>query len=219
MTLIFEELYTCPNCQAIFQSKTLGSYDTFGLNYSDLYVASEREPQPVVYLINICPKCGFSAYTMDFRMNSIDMDYVDQAIQETETFSGKKATDFGAGEGYLVIAHYLRNEPVNRRTSVLLQASYAYRESKETELLKKTRELILDYIKEVIEKEAFDENPKEMYLYLAGELNRLLGKEETSLEFFKQALELTDKKSILSRVIEHQLKNPSEILPLGILKG
>ena len=78
---------------------------------------------------------------------------------------------------------------------------------------------LYDYIKKVLEKEAFDENPKEMYLYLAGELNRLLGKEKTSLEYFKQALELVEKRSILSRVIEHQLTNPAEILPLGILKG
>jgi len=210
-----DQLFTCPNCEVIFQSKVAGSYDTFGKKYSDFYVGSGSDPQPILHLNNICPKCGFAAYTIDFKVFSIDLDIVKKAIKETEKFSGRKATKFNAGDGFIVISKYLDIE-ISKESLifVLLQANYAYRELCDQKL-DESRTLTLVKVEDVIKKQEFKENPEELYLYLAGELHRLLGNNEKSLEYFKEALEKTDRNSRISKLTQQQLTKPSEVIPEG----
>jgi len=218
MTLLMDRLFTCPNCEVVFQSKVAGSYDTFGKKYSDFYVGSGSEPQPILHLNNICPKCGFAAYTIDFKVFSIDLDIVKKAIKETEKFSGRKATEFNAGDGFIVISKYLGNKvSVESLVFLLLQATYAYRELGDPKL-DDSRTLTLKIVEEVIEKQKFAENPEELYLYLAGELYRLLGNNEKSLKYFKEALEKADRNSRISKITQQQLTKPSEILPESLFK-
>ena len=218
MTMLMDQLFTCPNCEVIFQSKVAATYNTFGKKYSDFYVGSSTEPQPILHLNNICPKCGFAAYTIDFKVFSIDLDIVKKAIKETEIFSGRKATEFNAGDGYIVISKYLENE-ISKESLVfvLLQANYAYRELADKKL-KDSRELTLKTVENVLEKHLYTENPVELFLYLAGELHRLLGNTEKSLIYFKKALEKADKQSRISKITQQQLTKPSEILPDNFFK-
>jgi uncharacterized protein (DUF2225 family) len=215
MTMLMDQLFTCPNCEVIFQSKVAGSYDTFGRKYSDFYVGSSSDPQPILHLNNICPKCGFAAYTIDFKVFSIDLDIVKNAIIETEKFSGRKATEFNAGDGFILISKYLENE-ISKESLVfvLLQANYAYRELVDQKL-DESRKLTLETVESVLEKELYKENPVELFLYLAGELNRLLGNNEMSLKYFKEALEKAEKTSRISKITQQQLTKPSEIIPEG----
>lgn len=215
MTLLMDQLFTCPNCEVIFQSKVAGSYDTFGKKYSDFYVGSGSEPQAILHLNNICPKCGFAAYTIDFKVFSIDLDIVKKAIKETEKFSGRKATEFNAGDGFIVISKYLDIE-ISKESLIfiLLQANYAYRELG-NQKLDESRTLTLEIVEDVIKKQEFKENPEELYLYLAGELHRLLGNNEKSLEYFKEALEKADRNSRISKLTQQQLTKPSEVIPEG----
>lgn len=218
MTLLMDRLFTCPNCEVIFQSKVASSYDTFGKKYSDFYVGSGSEPQPILHLNNICPKCGFAAYTIDFKVFSIDLDIVKKAIKETEKFSGRKATEFNAGDGFIVISKYLgKKVSVESLVFLLLQATYAYRELGDPKL-DESRTLTLEIVEDVIKKQKFAENPEELYLYLAGELYRLLGNNEKSLKYFKEALEKADRKSRISKITQQQLTKPSEILPESLFK-
>ena len=212
MPLYEDELFTCPNCKAIFQSKIAASYDTFGDYYSDLYKASEEDPQPVLHLINICPKCGFTAFTQDFKAFDLDLKGVKKAIKSVEKTTGKPANEFNAGDGYLQIAEYLTTISVEQRAFIIMQASYAYRILGDKNL-DKARELILEIIEKIMTTKSFTMTTEDMYLYLAGELHRLLGHEEDSLKCFKAAIEKSDKNSVVSRLTEHQLKNPSEIIP------
>jgi len=215
MTLLMDQLFTCPNCGVIFQSKVAGSYDTFGKKYSDFYVGSGSEPQPILHLNNICPKCGFTAYTIDFKIFSIDLEVVQKAIKKAEKFSGRKATEFNAGDGFIVISKYLGYE-ISKESLifVLLQANYAYRELGDQKL-DESRTLTLEILEDVIKMQKFKENPEELYLYLAGELHRLLGNNEKSLEYFKEALEKADKNSRISKITQQQLTKPSKVLPEG----
>ncbi|MBK5113635.1 MAG: DUF2225 domain-containing protein [Candidatus Heimdallarchaeota archaeon] len=215
MTMLMDQLFTCPNCEVIFQSKVAGSYDTFGRKYSDFYVGSSSDPQPILHLNNICPKCGFAAYTIDFKVFSIDLDIVKNAIIETEKFSGRKATEFNAGDGFILISKYLENE-ISKESLVfvLLQANYAYREL-DDQKLDESRKLTLETVESVLEKELYKENPVELFLYLAGELNRLLDNNEMSLKYFKEALEKAEKTSRISKITQQQLTKPSEIIPEG----
>ncbi len=219
MTMLMDQLFTCPNCEVIFQSKVAATYNTFGKKYSDFYIGSNTEPQPILHLNNICPKCGFAAYTIDFKVFSIDLDIVKNAIKETENFSGRKATEFNAGDGYIVISKYLENE-ISKESLVfvLLQANYAYRELAD-EKLQASRELTLNVVEEVLKQQLFKENPEELFLYLAGELYRLIGNNEKSLDYFKKALEKADKQSRISKIIQLQLTKPSEILPDELFKN
>jgi len=169
-------------------------------------------------LNNICPKCGFAAYTIDFKVFSIDLDFVKKAIKKTEKFSGRKATEFNAGDGFIVISKYLGNE-ISKESLVfvLLQASYAYRELGDQKL-DDSRILTLKIVEDVIEKQKFVENPEELYLYLAGEIHRLLGNNEKSLKYFKEALEKADRNSRISKITQQQLTKPSEIIPEGFFE-
>lgn len=216
--MLLDQLFTCPNCEVIFQSKVAGSYNTFGKKYSDFYVGSSSEPQPILHLNNICPKCGFAAYTIDFKVFSIDLDIVKKAIKEAEKFSGRKATEFNAGDGYIVIAKYLVSQ-ISKESLifVFLQAIYAYRELGDQKL-EESRKLALETVEEVLEKELYKENPVELYLYLAGELHRLLGNNEKSLKYFKEALEKAEKTSRISKITQQQLTKPSEVLPEELFK-
>ena len=215
MPLLYEELFTCPNCKVIFQSKVLGGYNTFGESYSDLYVGSDDEPQPILHLINQCPKCGFTAFTIDFKTFNQDMEIVRQAIKKVIEFTGKRPTQFNVGDGYLVIANYSNNVSLEQKIFTFMQASYAYRILEDSNL-NKTRQLILEKIKIILERKLFDVNPEELYLYLMGELNRLIGNEKESLDYFKQALDKAEKNSFVSRVTIHQLETPQEIIPKEI---
>ena len=100
---------------------------------------------------------------------------------------------------------------------LLLQATYAYRELGDPKL-DDSRTLTLKIVEEVIEKQKFAENPEELYLYLAGELYRLLGNNEKSLKYFKEALEKADRNSRISKITQQQLTKPSEILPESLFK-
>ena len=195
MPLYSGELFTCPNCEAIFQSKIAQSYDTFGNYYSDLYKASAEDPQPVLHLINICPKCGFAAFTQDFKVFDLDLKDVRKAINDIEKITGKPANEFNAGDGYLVITEYLSTISIEQRAFIMMQASYAYRILSDKNLAK-AREMTLKTIEQILATKMFMTTSEDMYLYLAGELNRLLGKEDESLKYFKQALEKADKNSI-----------------------
>ncbi|MGC9779874.1 MAG: DUF2225 domain-containing protein [Candidatus Heimdallarchaeota archaeon] len=217
MPLLLDELFTCPNCSVVFQSKIVGSYDTFGKNYSDLYIASQEDPQPVLHLINICPKCGFAAYSLDFRFFDISLDLVKESIKKTEDYTGRKATEFNVGDGYLLIAEYLVNKSLEQRTSSRLQACYAYRELKDKNL-DKTRKLVLKSIEEILHSKTFNQNPEEVYLYLAGEINRLLGNNLESLEYFELALNKATKNSVVSKLTQHQLTRPREEIPKDIVR-
>ena len=166
----------------------------------------------------ICPKCGFAAYTIDFKVFSIDLDIVKKAIKEAEKFSGRIATEFNAGDGYIVIAKYLKSQ-ISKESLifVFLQAIYAYRELGDQKL-DESRKLTLKTVEEVLDKELYKENPEELYLYLAGELHRLLGNNEKSLKYFKEALEKAEKTSRISKITQQQLTKPSEILPEELFK-
>ncbi|MHA1433419.1 MAG: DUF2225 domain-containing protein [Candidatus Heimdallarchaeota archaeon] len=212
MPLYKDELFTCPNCEAIFQSKIVESYDTFGDYYSDLYKASEEDPQSVLHLINVCPKCGFAAFTQDFKVFDVDIEDVRKSISTIEKITEKPANEFNAGDGYLQIADYLTTISIEQRAFIKMQASYAYR-ILDDKNLNKARELTLETIEQILATKMFMVTSEDMYLYLAGELHRLLGNEDESLKYFKLALEKSDKKSIVSRLTEHQLKTPMEIVP------
>lgn len=216
MPLYADELFTCPNCKAIFQSKVAQSYDTFGNYYSDLYKASEEDPQPVLHLINICPKCGFAAFTQDFKVFDFDLEDVEKAITTVEKITGKPATEFNAGDGYLEITEYLSTISIEQRAFIKMQASYAYRILGDKNLVK-ARELTLATIEQILTTKMFMTTTEDMYLYLAGEMHRLLGNESESLKYFKLAIEKADKNSIVSRLTEHQLKTPMEIVPKELL--
>ncbi len=212
MPLYEDQLFTCPNCKAIFQSKIAATYDTFGAYYSDLFKASEEDPQPVLHLTNICPKCGLCAFTQDFKVFDIDLEDVQKAISKIEKLTGKPANEFNAGDGYLQIAEYLSTISIEQRAFIKMQATYAYRILEDMNL-DKARELTLKAIEQILETKMFMTTSEDMYLYLAGELNRLLGNEGESLKYFKLAIEKSDRTSVVSRLTEHQLKTPKEIIP------
>ncbi|MBN1328271.1 MAG: DUF2225 domain-containing protein [Candidatus Heimdallarchaeota archaeon] len=212
MPLLYDELFTCPNCETIFQSKVLGCYNTFGVRYSDLYIASEDSPQPILFQNNICPKCGFSAFSIEFRIFDIDMEIVRKAITKVENFTGKNAIDFNAGDGFLEIAEYMGRVSLETRISITLQAVYAYRELADINL-EKTQRYLLNLIEQNLAQKTFNENPEELYLYLAGEFNRLLKKDSESLKYFKEAITKAPKNSFISRITQYQLSTPNEIIP------
>ncbi|NHK30617.1 MAG: DUF2225 domain-containing protein [Asgard group archaeon] len=216
MPLLFDELFTCPNCETIFQSKVLGSYNTFGNHYSDFYIGSEENPQPILYQLSICPKCGFAAYPMDYRTFSIELKNVQKALIETSNFVNKKGSEFNAGDGFILLIEYSTYLNLEDKIFLMLQATYAYRELKDNNLIK-TRLKIISMLEQLIEKNQYERQTKEFYLYLLGELYRLVENIEKSLLYFKQALEISNKKSLISKLVEHQLKNPSDILPKGFL--
>ncbi|MFW9922351.1 MAG: DUF2225 domain-containing protein [Candidatus Thorarchaeota archaeon] len=218
MTLLLEELFTCPNCKVVFQAKVAASYDTFGNHYSDLYFASGKDPQPILYLIHICPKCGFAAYTIYFKSFEISLDLVKDAINKIEAILQKKPSQFNPGDGYLEIAEYISNY-ISKEQKVFsqLHACYAYRELQDNNL-KLARELTLKTIKEVLLESKFQAENEEYYLYLAGELNRLLGKNRESLEYFELASKIVKKGTLVYKLVTHQLVNPSNILPKEIFR-
>jgi hypothetical protein len=99
-----------------------------------------------------------------------------------------------------------------------MQASYAYRILADKNL-DTARKLTLQTIEQILATKMFMTTSEDMYLYLAGELHRLLGNERESLKYFKLALEKADKNSVVSRLTEHQLKNPTEIVPKELFKN
>ena len=218
MPLLYDELFTCPNCKAVFQSKVLGTYDTFGKSYSDLYVGSELDPQPILHHINICPKCGFAAFTHDYKTFDVDLSVVKKAIAKVEEYSSRKPSKFNAGDGYIEMIEYSPAISNEEKSYLYLQACYAYRILQDINL-KPTRELLLKLIEEILEEESFQNNPEELYLYLAGELNRLLGNEVKSLDYFNEALELAEEETFISKITIHQLSKPSEEIPRKIFKS
>lgn len=216
MPLILDELFTCPNCSVVFQSKTLGSYNTFGHCYSDLYIASTEDPQHILLLINICPKCGFTAFTADYKsFVGEDLVNYEKALKEVEEFTKKKFTEFNAGDGFLLISEYSKHLTKEQKSFTLMQACHAYRFLGDKNL-EKTRRSVLQSIEDILSDGVFKKNPKELYLYLAGELNRLFGNTKKANDYFQKALEKAEKESFVYKITIHQLSSPSEIIPRKI---
>jgi uncharacterized protein (DUF2225 family) len=218
MPLIKEELFTCPNCDTKFMSEVLASYNTFGKHYSDLYTGSSDNPQPILHHINLCPSCGFAAFTLDFKTKEFNKEKVQKAIDWVEEFTGKKAEDFTPGDGYLEIAKYIHDVNLEQQSYIIMQSCYAYRELDDETSLQKARKLALEKVEEIIQKESFIDNDEELYYYLAGELTRLLGNEKKALTYYQKALTLASKNSFVYRLTKHQLSNPSEIIPKKVFK-
>jgi len=215
MPLLNDEMFTCLNCGIIFQTKIVACYNTFGQRYSDLYIASNDEPQPILHLICKCPKCGFAGYIDEYRMLSLEEEEMQEAVKAAEEFTGKNASEFNQGDGFLVIANYPGSQSQEERLAVYLQASYAYRILKDP-LLTKVRRVILELLEEILEKKNFEFYTEDYYSYLAGEIARLLGQNDKSLKYFKRALTLASKDSIISKITQHQLTQPSEVIPKEI---
>ena len=216
LPLLFDELFTCPNCDAVFQSKVLASYDTFGTGYSDLYIASEQDPQPILHLINICPKCGFAAFSADFKsFTKEDLSKLPEALETVKKFTQKQPDEFNAGDGYLLISEYSQNFTEEQKSFTKMQACHAYRFLEDNNLAK-TRKSVLESTERILNSGVFEKNPKELYLYLAGELHRLLGEEERALEYFRKALEIAVKDSFVYQITIHQLSTPNETIPRKI---
>ncbi|MHA1825796.1 MAG: DUF2225 domain-containing protein [Candidatus Heimdallarchaeota archaeon] len=211
MPLLYDEMFTCHNCGIIFQTKILGCYNTFGKRYSDLYIASEDDPQPILYQICKCPKCGFAGFTDEYRMLSLEEEEMAMAIKAAEDFTGKKAQEFNQGDGFIVVAKYSESHSLEEQVSLYLQASYAYRELKDP-LLQKARTIVLELLEKIIEKKEFTFQSEEYYCYLAGEIARLLGENEKSLKYFKRALQVAPENSLVSKLTQHQLVHPSEVI-------
>ena len=104
MPLLHDELFTCPKCTVVFQTKILGAYDTFGERYSDLYIGSQQNPQPILHKVTICPKCGFSALTEDMRVIDVDEERVETTIKFVEKYTGRTHEDFNSGDGFIFLA-------------------------------------------------------------------------------------------------------------------
>ncbi|MHA1156480.1 MAG: DUF2225 domain-containing protein [Candidatus Heimdallarchaeota archaeon] len=216
MPLTLDELFTCPNCSVVFQSKTLGSYNTFGTCYSDLYIASNEDPQHILLLINICPKCGFSAFTADFKsFQKEDLVNFDEALKFVEEFTQKTFTEFNAGDGYLLISEYSKHLTQEQKSYTQMQACHSYR-FLDDKNLEKTRRIVLQSTLDILNDRIFKKNPEELYLYIAGELNRLLGNNQKANEYFQKALEKAEKESFVYKITIHQLSNPNEIIPRKI---
>ncbi|MEA2070796.1 MAG: DUF2225 domain-containing protein [Asgard group archaeon] len=218
MPLLLDEQITCPKCSHSFETKILASYDTFGDQYSDLYIASENDPQPILHKIQLCPKCGFAAFTLEFNNNLILQRNVKKVIKKIENFTGKSASEFNVGDGYLEIAEYSSHLSLEERSHIMMQACYAYRELEDS-LLSKARKKVLQSIQEIIENSQFKVNDKEVYYYLTGELLRLLGNNQKAEKYFNKTLTIAQKRSFIARLTKHQLTTPSEIIPENIRKA
>lgn len=192
-------------------SKVLAVYNTFGPKYSDLYICSEENPQPILHQIHLCPKCGFAGIKPNFRDFRFEIAQVKAAMEKIEVLIEKKATEFNIGDGYLEIAEYQHNS-LEEQALLRLQASYAYRELQDPNITLARRLAIKD-IKQILEHQSFKENPKEMYLYLLGELHRLLGDQQQAQQFFEQTLKEAESNSYFAFLAEKQLDSPKELIP------
>ena len=169
-----------------------------------------------IYHTSIIPVAGYQ-FTSDLSIGlGLPFD-IAEAMKNVEAFTGKEPLDFNEGDCYLLVMHYTKPKSVEQEIFFLLQASYSYRALDDREsLIKIRRELVLKLEQSLSEKK-FENNPKELYLYLTGEIYRLLGSTEKSLEYFKQALQLAPKESTVSRLTQYQLTTPNEIIPKEIL--
>ncbi|MBD3192726.1 MAG: DUF2225 domain-containing protein [Candidatus Heimdallarchaeota archaeon] len=211
MTLLFEELFSCPICDTKFMSKVLGVYNTFGPRYSDLYTCSEENPQPILHQIHLCPKCGFGGYKSNFQNFTFEIDEVKECIKKVEILTEKNVTEFNVGDGFLEIAYYQQNT-LEEQALLKLQASYAYRELKDSNVVL-ARRLVIKDIEQILEQQSFRENPKEMYLYLIGELHRLLENQEEAQHYFEQILTEENNNSYFAFLAKKQLNHPEKIVP------
>ena len=212
MPLLFEELFNCPLCETKFMSKVVGVFDTFGSHYSDLYVACEEDPQPILHQIHLCPKCGFAGFAPAFRELSFDIEVVKKAISSVEQLVQKKSSEFNAGDGYLEIAEYHQANSLEAQVFLKLQASHAYRVLSDDHL-ELARRFVLEDLQAILEKRLFEKNPEETYLYLAGEMNRLLGNAKKASDYFKLTLGVAARDSFFAKLAEFQLETPNEIIP------
>jgi tetratricopeptide (TPR) repeat protein len=219
MTLLHQQNFTCPYCDIFFSAKVLGSYNTFGKQYSDFYQSSSINPQPILYFIQLCPFCGFAAFTLDYKDFSINLERVERAIDRISKIAGKEPTAFTTGEGYLEIAEYKNNLTLEQKAHIQMQAGYAYRELNDAANLKKSREIALETIEKILVEKSFNNHPKELYCYLAGELNRLLGEKEKATNFYHKAIDAAPDNSFIMKIATKQLNKPENIIPDSFRKN
>ncbi|MHA1462714.1 MAG: hypothetical protein ACTSQ0_06575, partial [Candidatus Heimdallarchaeota archaeon] len=119
------------------------------------------------------------------------------------------------GDGYLLISEYSKHLTQEQKSYTQMQACHSYR-FLDDKNLEKTRRIVLQSTLDILNDRIFKKNPEELYLYIAGELNRLLGNNQKANEYFQKALEKAEKESFVYKITIHQLSNPNEIIPRKI---
>lgn len=213
MSSTLEPLYalnlSCTVCEKAFQTLKVRSRFAHAFQTdSDFYPHYKSEINPVFYLINVCPNCGFS---FSKQFSNLFPTGSKEAIIERVAKNWDKR-DFGSTRNthqaidtykLALVSGSLKKEKHSVIAGICLRLSWLYRMIKDHGQELRFMELAAQQYEKSFEQSDYeDTSMSEMkVLYLLGELYRRLDEHNKAIRFF-------------SLVIEHKHKN----LETGIVK-
>jgi len=177
---------TCPLCTRRFDSSRVIGFQIGGKD-SD-FCPQYAGGNPMPRLLHLCPSCGFIGFVPDFEVKYSPE--LRAKLRRTLAALGyKPGSQLQGAERYrraALLAIY-QGKPNAEIAELFLQATWCSRLDNESEELEsRARRKAVEYFERALEAGEIEDEDKPVLIYLLGELQRRLGRDEAALACFSQ---------------------------------
>jgi uncharacterized protein (DUF2225 family) len=204
----------CPNCNDLFDSKSLMSTNTFGKKTTDFYNQTYGS-SPLPLLIHTCPTCGYTGNLGEFenikiekRIKDLIAKNITSLVKNEDIFPGRQY-EYAAW-----IASWSGSASIEIGRLYHMAAWCCYddgRKEKENDYRKKA----IEYFTRALEKDEVKDYQIIFLSYLIGELYRRVGELENANFWFERVINVVGEDPNLQRMIklaDQQKNNPKEYI-------
>lgn len=206
MATIEQERFSCAVCGNDFEDDILVRPDMLESQDSDFRIHM-RGLQPLAYLVHRCPACGYTAYRPGDPLPEPEKKLVADWLQSVE--SPLPADEVRCSEKYRVLAELeqARSFPAMDVADAWLKAAWAAEDEGDNVRSRQFRQRSLEVLLPAVDGECISPMELPVAVYLAGELNRRLGRFDDALHWFAR-VETAD--AHLARLCRQQQELASE---------
>lgn len=207
---IYDKTIKCPICSSTYKTKKIRSRfirtekidPDFFTHYKD------RELNPSLYEVNVCPKCGYAfadTFSTSFSASAIENIKAKITANWKERDFSDKRTVKDAVETYklAIVSGTIKREKSIVLAGVCLRLAWLYRILEEEEQEKRFIRLSLEsYKNSYVETDFIGTQMTEMrLLYLIGELSRQSGERDEAVKYFSKVINHKNR-SVETKLVE-----------------
>jgi uncharacterized protein (DUF2225 family) len=180
-TTLGQSDFSCAFCGQTFTDKIIRSTNVMGRDAEFRPRTMGLDPLP--YYVHACPHCGFASRSEAVQLSEAERRDIGKFLAAyRESHTGGVS---GAGK-YEVLAniYILRKFPADKIAYAFQQAAWLADDSADDAAARRYRAATLEYLVKTLEDPAVEAKKLPILTYLAGELNRRLGRFDEALRWF-----------------------------------
>ena len=173
--------FTCAFCGQKFTDKIIWSTNVMGRDAEFRPLTMGLDPLP--YYVHACPNCGFTSGSDAVKLSEPERRDIGKFLTDyRETHGGGVS---GAGK-YEVLSniYILRKLPPEKIAYAFQQAAWLADDASDEAAARRYRAAALEYLVKAMDNHEIEAKKLPTLIYLAGELNRRLGRFDEALRWF-----------------------------------